>query len=111
MTISLMDHDPLCIRIRAIDLFHHVAKQKKVRTRGVGMRLICSLMGHRPDRSKVWNDGVDFRAPCVRCRAPMLRDRHSLRKNDGWRLFDEVNDRSEARRRHRRDGSTDAESS
>jgi hypothetical protein len=109
MTISLMDHDPLCIRTRAIDLGSSRRETKsKTEPRGVGMGLICSLMGHRPDRSKVWNDGVDFRAPCVRCRAPMLRDRHSLRKNDGWRLFDEVNDHSEARRRHRRDGSTDA---
>jgi hypothetical protein len=73
------------------------------------MRLICSLMGHRPDRRKVWNDGIDFRSVCARCRAPMFRDRHSQRENGGWRLFDQANEGAKGRRHHRsQDESTEA---
>ena len=44
--------------------------------------LLCGVLGHRRKRNKVWHDGVDYRAPCVRCGIPMVRDM------TGWREFD-----------------------
>lgn len=45
--------------------------------------MFCGMLGHRRLRTKVWHDGVDYRAPCARCGAPLLRDMHGR-----WRLFD-----------------------
>ena len=53
--------------------------------------LICRMVGHRPDRRRVWNDGIDFRAQCVRCGIPMVRDMQ------GWRAFDPERDNEEER--------------
>jgi len=49
--------------------------------------ILCQAFGHRRLRTKVWHDGVDYRAPCARCGAPMVRDMH-----DGWRAFDWAKD-------------------
>lgn len=57
---------------------------------------ICRLFGHRINRRRVWNDGVDFRTTCRRCGAPLLRGR------DGWRRFDSASDSSTARDPHPR---------
>ena len=48
--------------------------------------MFCAMFGHKPDRRRVWNDGLDFRCPCLRCGLPMLRDL------DGWRLFESDRD-------------------
>lgn len=63
------------------------------------MRLVCMMLGHKPDKTRVWNDNIDFRAPCARCGAPMLRD-----ERKSWRLFDQGKDASSARKLHRHDG-------
>ena len=47
---------------------------------------MCRIAGHRVDRRRVWNDGIDFRTACGRCGVPMLRD------ITGWREFDEERD-------------------
>jgi hypothetical protein len=60
------------------------------------MRLLCVMLGHRPDKTRVWNDNVDFRAPCVRCGALMLRD-----ESKSWRLFENEKDGSPNRKLHR----------
>ncbi|MDH7640784.1 DUF1660 family phage protein [Sphingomonas oryzagri] len=60
------------------------------------MQLPCAIFGHKPDKTRVWNDNVDFRAPCIRCGAAMLRDE---RKN--WRLFDDEMDGASNRKQHR----------
>jgi len=62
------------------------------------MRLLCVALGHKPDKSRIWNDNVDFRAPCFRCGTPMLRD---ARKT--WRAFDHGSDASPHRKLHRHD--------
>ena len=62
------------------------------------MRLLCVTLGHKPDKTRVWNDNVDFRAPCARCGAPMLRD-----ENKTWRLFDHETDGLPSRKLHRHD--------
>ena len=49
-------------------------------------KLRCNLNGHQVDRSRVWNDGLQFRGECLRCGQTMLKDRH------GWRDFDETKD-------------------
>jgi hypothetical protein len=48
--------------------------------------LLCRLLGHRIDRRRVWNDGIDFRTSCPRCGAALLRD------HVGWREFDAERD-------------------
>lgn len=69
------------------------------------MRLICSVLGHKPDKTRVWNDNLDFRAPCVRCGAPMLRD-----ERKDWRVFEEGRDSLPVRKQNRKDprGTPDA---
>lgn len=62
------------------------------------MRLLCVALGHKPDKTRVWNDNVDFRAPCVRCGAAMVRD-----KNKAWRLFGHEQDGTSNRKLHRHD--------
>jgi len=62
------------------------------------MRLLCVALGHKPDKTRVWNDNLDFRAPCLRCGAPMLRDEHKA-----WRLFDQDGDSLPGRKRDRHD--------
>ena len=49
------------------------------------MNLICTIAGHRRSRTRVWNDGLNFRASCTRCGRPLIRDESS----DGWRAFGE----------------------
>jgi hypothetical protein len=49
--------------------------------------VLCRLFGHRRLRTKVWHDGVDYRAPCARCGAAMIRDMHGE-----WRVFDSGKD-------------------
>lgn len=43
---------------------------------------LCLILGHRRARRRVWNDGVDLRAPCIRCGASLIR-----RSDAGWRPF------------------------
>jgi hypothetical protein len=62
------------------------------------MQLLCRVFGHKPDKTRVWNDNIDFRAPCVRCGAAMLRD-----ERKSWRLFDEETDGASSRKQNRRD--------
>ena len=57
-------------------------------------RMICGLRGHVVNRSRVWNDGYDYRTSCDRCGTPMLRD------VDGWRPFDEDRDNNLPRKPH-----------
>lgn len=45
--------------------------------------MICRMAGHRRLRTKVWHDGVDYRAPCARCGTPLVRD-----VSGKWRPFD-----------------------
>ena len=46
--------------------------------------LLCRLLGHpRPDRRRVWNDGLNYRASCSRCAAPLIKDGRTRR----WRPF------------------------
>ena len=52
------------------------------------MAFLCNLVKrHVPDRTRVWDDGVDFRAPCRRCGTPMIKDTHV-----GWRAFEPARD-------------------
>ncbi len=62
------------------------------------MRLFCLVLGHRPNKTRVWNDNVDFRAPCINCGAPMLRDANKM-----WRVFDQDKDALPNRKQHRRE--------
>ena len=48
--------------------------------------LACKLFGHKIDRHRVWNDGIDFRTRCARCIRPMLRGQ------SGWREYDDERD-------------------
>ena len=64
------------------------------------MRLLCVAFGHKPDKTRVWHDNVYFRAPCLRCGAPMLRD-----DRKAWRLFDHDTDASPHLKLHRHDKS------
>ena len=50
------------------------------------MFIFCKYLGHKVNRRRVWNDGVDFRTACTRCTRPLLRD------SGGWREFDNVRD-------------------
>jgi hypothetical protein len=43
--------------------------------------MLCPLLGHRVNRSRVWHDGIDYRTSCERCDAPLLR------AEEGWRPF------------------------
>jgi hypothetical protein len=56
--------------------------------------LICRVFGHRVDRHRVWNDGVDFRTSCARC------GRALLRAHVGWREFDTERDSDQNREPH-----------
>ena len=60
------------------------------------MSLICKYFGHKVDRHRVWNDGIDFRTSCARCGRALLRDL------GGWREFDPERD-SEERGPHPKD--------
>lgn len=42
----------------------------------------CVLFGHRRARRRVWNDGIDLRASCIRCGTPLIRT-----VEQGWRRF------------------------
>lgn len=43
---------------------------------------LCPILGHRSDRTKAWHDNLDWRAPCIRCGAPMIKS-----GGRGWRAF------------------------
>ena len=43
---------------------------------------LCSILGHKIDRSRVWHDGINFRTRCHRCKTPMIREL------DGWSQFE-----------------------
>lgn len=47
------------------------------------MGLLCTLIGHRRRKSKVWHDTSDWRSECKRCGASMIRD-HG---RNSWRPF------------------------
>ena len=53
------------------------------------MSILCAVLNHLPDRSRVWDDGIDFRAPCRRCGTALLKD-----FEQGWREFDPEIDNS-----------------
>ena len=53
------------------------------------MSLACRLFGHKVDRHRVWNDGIDFRTSCTRCGTALVRDQ--IR----WRAFDPERDTGE----------------
>jgi hypothetical protein len=38
------------------------------------MKLVCTLFGHNRHRTETWHDDLNFRAPCRRCRTPMIND-------------------------------------
>jgi len=49
--------------------------------------IICRFIGHRRDRHRIWNDGRNFRASCVRCGVAMIK------LGDGdWKPYDESRD-------------------
>ncbi len=56
--------------------------------------LQCTLTGHKINRRKVWHDGLDHRASCVRCGTPMLN------RNHAWRQFDTDEDTDMRRKPH-----------
>lgn len=46
------------------------------------MRIFLCLFGvHRPNRERIWDDGLNMRARCKGCKRPMVR------MPEGWRLF------------------------
>lgn len=59
--------------------------------------LICRVVGHKVDRRRVWNDSVDFRTTCTRCRDPLLRGEAV------WRRYDPARDDSAMRDVHPRE--------
>ncbi len=42
----------------------------------------CGLIGHQPNRDRVWDDGLNYRTLCKRCGRPLLRE------SNGWVPFD-----------------------
>jgi len=44
--------------------------------------LRCKVFGHKINRRRVWDDGLNYRTRCDRCDAPLIRGR------DGWRPLD-----------------------
>ena len=56
--------------------------------------LVCKYFGHKIDRHRVWNDGIDFRTGCARCTRAMLRDQ------GGWREYDDERDSDPGRTPH-----------
>lgn len=57
---------------------------------------ICNVVGHRVNRRRVWDDGMNFRTNCERCQTPMIRDKQ------GWRPFDGNRDSNVGRCAHPR---------
>ena len=55
---------------------------------------LCKWFGHKVDRHRVWNDGIDFRTSCARCGTSLVRDLA------GWRKFDPARDSDPARTPH-----------
>jgi len=47
------------------------------------MGIVCKIAGHKRDRDKVWDDGLNYRSNCRWCHAPMIKA-----EPRGWRLFD-----------------------
>jgi len=60
--------------------------------------VICNVVGHRVNRRRVWDDGMNFRTNCERCQTPIIRDQQ------GWRPFDSSRDANEGRCAHPRQG-------
>jgi hypothetical protein len=47
------------------------------------MNLLCSILNHRRDAARVWDDGHNYRAPCRRCGVPLIKATFG-----DWRRFD-----------------------
>jgi len=60
------------------------------------MPFICKYFGHKVDRHRVWNDGVDFRTSCARCGEQLIRAKK-------WREYDPEVDGVEGRKLHPRE--------
>jgi len=58
--------------------------------------ILCQITGHRVNRRRVWNDRLNFRTNCARCRVPLLRE------DGGWREFDSERDANTRREAHPR---------
>lgn len=56
--------------------------------------VLCSVWGHKPDRKRVWDDGLTFRCRCTRCHRSMIR------AIEGWRLYDPGKDDDPRRSTH-----------
>lgn len=54
--------------------------------------LICKARGHRINRRRVWDDGMNYRTGSERCGLELIRDL------DGWRRFDSDRDPHASRR-------------
>ena len=59
---------------------------------------ICKLLGHKINRRRVWNDGIDFRTTCERCDSPLIRE------FGAWTAFKEAQHGNPLRSPHPRDG-------
>lgn len=58
---------------------------------------LCRTIGHRINRRRVWNDGIDFRTSCPRCGMELIRD------PDQWRDYDPARHDNPARLPHPRE--------
>lgn len=64
---------------------------------GLKVRILCLIGIHRPNRERIWDDGINMRAKCSGCGRGMIRDQK------GWRLF-RASDANLRRRPHPRSG-------
>ncbi|QNA83905.1 hypothetical protein G4G27_07825 [Sphingomonas sp. So64.6b] len=51
------------------------------------MNLLCMILKHQRDASRVWDDGHNYRAPCRRCGFPLIKVTFG-----DWRAFDATRD-------------------
>ena len=58
---------------------------------------LCTLVGHKVERKRVWHDNTDYRTDCQRCGAPLIRE------PSGWTVFDQASDDAKGRLPHPRD--------
>jgi hypothetical protein len=47
------------------------------------MTILCRMLRHQLDPGTVWDDGIDLRGSCRRCRTSLLKD-----TTYGWRELD-----------------------
>lgn len=59
------------------------------------LHFLCILTLHRPNRDRIWDDGLNRRTRCRSCGKPMLRD------HMGWRIF-KTSDHNDLRASHPR---------